>query len=187
VCRCKQRERSPSRYQQPASSVREGDEASVPESSVERTDEAFTGRRNPRRAARNRAHRGGSNPHAALWAAPMPPHELANIGCLASMPDRIRDTYQKKMYDTLHVELYDDRAGYLTALHPLAFAAKANSEDTPRFAEAMNGPDREGFIEAMKAEIEQLNKMDAWVVVDRPSSIDPATGETINILDSTAV
>ena len=42
----------------------------------------------------------------------------------------------------------------LTGLHPLAFAVRANAEDTPRFHEAMRSPDREGLIEAMKEEVE---------------------------------
>ena len=37
-----------------------------------------------------------------------------------------------------------------TGIHPLAFAARANAEDTPRFHEAMKSQDREGFIQAMK-------------------------------------
>ena len=44
-----------------------------------------------------------------------------------------------------------------TGVHPLAFSARANAEDTPRFHEAMKEPDREGFIEAMKNELEQLS------------------------------
>ena len=57
-------------------------------------------------------------------------------------------------------------------IHPLAFSARANAEDTPRFHEAMKGPDREGFIEAMKAELEQLSLMDAFVAVPRQKAID---------------
>jgi len=48
----------------------------------------------------------------------------------------------------------------------------------------MNGSDREGFIKAMKLEIDTLNSMNTWEVVDRPPSMDPKSGDCINILDS---
>ena len=69
----------------------------------------------------------------------------------------------------------------LTGLHPFAFAARANAEDTPRFHEAMRSPDREGFIEAMKKEMEQLAGLDAFVAVPRQKAID----EGRQIIDST--
>lgn len=42
-----------------------------------------------------------------------------------------------------------DEDGLLTTLHPLAFAAKANNEDTPNFSQAMNGPDTLGYMKAL--------------------------------------
>jgi len=43
--------------------------------------------------------------------------------------------------------------------YPLAFLTKANAADNPSYNEAMNGPDRDGFIEAnMKLEIDQLER-----------------------------
>jgi len=59
-----------------------------------------------------------------------------------------------------------------TGLHPLAFAARVNAEDTPRFHEAMRSPDREGFIEAMKKEMDQLSGLDAFVAVPRQKAVD---------------
>ena len=53
----------------------------------------------------------------------------------------------------------------------LAFAARANAEDTPRFHEAMSSQDREGFIEAMKAELDQLSRMKAFIFVPREKVI----------------
>ena len=67
-----------------------------------------------------------------------------------------------------------------TGVHPLAFSARANAEDTPRFHEAMKGPDREGFIEAMKNELEQLSLMNAFTAVPRQKAID----ENKPIIDS---
>jgi len=40
--------------------------------------------------------------------------------------------------------------GEVEDLHPLVLSAKAYSEDNPRYHEAMNGPDAEGFREAMQ-------------------------------------
>ena len=45
-----------------------------------------------------------------------------------------------------------------TSQHPLAFAAKHRDEDTPLYHEAMRGPHREGYREAMRQEIEQLEE-----------------------------
>ena len=50
--------------------------------------------------------------------------------------------------------------------HPFAFSAKGRNEDTPTYREAMEGPDREGFLIAMDKEIESLTTyLDAWNVV----------------------
>ena len=68
-----------------------------------------------------------------------------------------------------------------TGLHPFAFAARANAEDTPRFHEAMRSPDREGFIEAMKKEMDQLSDLDAFTAVPRQKAID----EGKQIIDTT--
>jgi len=61
--------------------------------------------------------------------------------------------------------------------NPLALAAKINDFDNPRRHEAMNGPDRSGYWEAMKSEISTLIKLKAWTVV----SFTP----DMNVLDST--
>jgi hypothetical protein len=83
---------------------------------------------------------------------------------------------------SLHAALMQvniDEDGCLEGWHPFAFAAKANSEDTPTFHEAMNGPDAEEFYKAMCLEIEQLESMDPWDIVP----ISETKGK--NILDST--
>ena len=48
---------------------------------------------------------------------------------------------------------------------PLALAARANDPDTPRWHEAMNGPDADAFWEACRTEIATLEKMNVWEVV----------------------
>jgi Reverse transcriptase (RNA-dependent DNA polymerase) len=71
-----------------------------------------------------------------------------------------------------------DEDGLLDDLHPLAFAAKANNEDTPNFYQAMNGPDAEGYIQAMD---DEYNSLDPWEEVPRSEAIEKAA----NILPST--
>ena len=52
------------------------------------------------------------------------------------------------------------------AMTPFALAVKANDEDTPNFNQAMNGPDAEGYRDAMDKEIDELAKKEAWTLVD---------------------
>ena len=66
----------------------------------------------------------------------------------------------------------DEDLDVSTGLHPFAFSARANAEDTPRFHEAMKSPDREGFISAMKKELAQLASMDAFVAVPREKALN---------------
>ena len=50
---------------------------------------------------------------------------------------------------------------------PLALAAKANDEDTPNWHQAMNGPNKAGFEDAMRIEIDTLVAMGAFEMVKR--------------------
>ena len=60
----------------------------------------------------------------------------------------------------------------LESIHPFAFAARVNAEDTPRYHEAMSSLDATGFREAMRLEFEQLTSMKAWKVVSRQKAVD---------------
>jgi hypothetical protein len=60
-----------------------------------------------------------------------------------------------------------DHSDLLEDWTPMALAAKAADEDNPNWAQAMNGPNREGFWEACKKEYDTLTDMDTWNVVDR--------------------
>jgi hypothetical protein len=63
-------------------------------------------------------------------------------------------------------------------MHPMILAAKANAADNPSWDEAMNGPDRAGYWEACRKELETLTESkDAWDVVDRE--------DWMNVLPST--
>ena len=67
-----------------------------------------------------------------------------------------------------YLDLCTSRDGELEWMHPLALAAKANAEDNPKWNEAMNGPNAEGFWDAMCTEVTTLtDKKDAWDVVLR--------------------
>eukprot|EP00733_Pompholyxophrys_punicea_P000481 Pompholyxophrys_punicea_v1_NODE_136_length_3267_cov_3.636364.p1 type:complete len:383 gc:universal NODE_136_length_3267_cov_3.636364:1948-800(-) len=88
-------------------------------------------------------------------------------------------TSEMARFATMHLDRMDED-GILLGLHPFAFAAKASSDDTPNFHEAMNGPDSEGFYKAMRVEIEQLTLMDSWEIV--PRTVPESRGKTI--LDS---
>ena len=75
-------------------------------------------------------------------------------------------------YDAMHLmKLDDDDPTIIHSQHPLAFSARANAADHPTLKEAMEGPDREGFLEAMYLEMDQLEGMEAWVVVPRSKAL----------------
>ncbi len=62
---------------------------------------------------------------------------------------------------------YDDT---VEAMHPMILASKANSEDTPTWEQAMNGPDADGYWKACEKEISTLtDDKDTWDVVVRES------------------
>ena len=66
------------------------------------------------------------------------------------------------------IDRWSDDEGYVDWLHPMALAAKANSADNPTWNEAMNGPNRDGYWEAMAIELETLAiKKQAWDVIER--------------------
>jgi hypothetical protein len=78
-------------------------------------------------------------------------------------------TAQFDVFDIIKSE--DNDEDVIEALHPFAFAARANAEDTPYFHEAMNGPDAAGFKQAMEDEINLLEEMDSWTIVPREKAI----------------
>jgi hypothetical protein len=63
-------------------------------------------------------------------------------------------------------------------VHPLFLKAKseASKEDNPSWKQAMNGPFKKEYWDAAVKEIETLESMDAWEVVDRDDSM--------NVIDS---
>ena len=51
----------------------------------------------------------------------------------------------------------------------LGLAAKTSTPDLPSAHDALNGPDADRYIEAMKKEIKQLEEKGTWLIVDRNS------------------
>jgi hypothetical protein len=97
---------------------------------------------------------------------------------LTALPAVLPDgnmSHEAQNYASIEQDLMDE--GYLNGIHPLAFAARANSADTPNYYEAMNGPDSYEFMKAMDAEVDALENLDAWDIVPRE--------EATNIIDST--
>ena len=76
-------------------------------------------------------------------------------------------SFDSKRALTQFLQNYDEEEGTMEDWTPYALAAKANSEDIPNWYEAMNGPDREGFWEACRIEIETLKRMKVWDEVKR--------------------
>jgi hypothetical protein len=68
--------------------------------------------------------------------------------------------------------LFDVDTEIQNGTHPLAFAAKLNAADFPKYHEAMKSPERDEWIKAMEAELDQLERMDCWDVVDRKPNMN---------------
>jgi hypothetical protein len=52
-------------------------------------------------------------------------------------------------------------------LHPCSLSSKASQEGNPTYEEAMNGPHRDGFHNAMIKELKTLTDMESWEVVKK--------------------
>jgi hypothetical protein len=66
-----------------------------------------------------------------------------------------------------HTAPYDDTVEWM---HPMILGSKANSEDTPTWEQAMNGPEADGYWKACEKEMSTLtDDKDAWDVVTRES------------------
>ena len=71
---------------------------------------------------------------------------------------------------------YNQKSECLSYLHPLSLQTLANDADNPTWNEAVNGPNAEGFWEAMRIELDTLKDFNSWDVVD--------ITEDMNILSS---
>lgn len=141
-------------------------------------------RRSQRVTKGQRATRYSEEHQGDSYAAFLPPHwGLSFYDAFLVDTDLTskRDSLTRQ-FDTLHLwRLDQDDESISLGVHPLAFAAKANAEDTPRWHEVMKSPDRDGFIKAMHVEWDQLECMDAWNIVPRSKALQ----EGRRIIDST--
>jgi len=78
-------------------------------------------------------------------------------------------TQQFDMLSLLEQDDFDEELIY--SIHPLAFAARANAEDTQRYEEAMHSPDADRFKAAINLEMDQLQEKDVWTLVPREKAI----------------
>ena len=84
-----------------------------------------------------------------------------------NMLDTLQSNEFSRMWKQEGSAYYDKATNTQDYVHPMILAAKANSEDTPSWHEAMNGPLREGYWKAAETEYEALQHKDAWDVVER--------------------
>jgi Reverse transcriptase (RNA-dependent DNA polymerase) len=69
-----------------------------------------------------------------------------------------------------------DNPGLLKDWHRTALAAKASDEDNPNWNQTMHGPNKEGFWESCQKEVDTLEVMETWDVVDRESWMNVLPG-----------
>jgi hypothetical protein len=75
----------------------------------------------------------------------------------------------RKLLGNLHQET-DHELDTVDNLNPSIFAAKDNSEDTPTYEEAVNGPFAQDFRKSMEVEWDMLDTvMKAWEIFERQS------------------
>jgi hypothetical protein len=100
----------------------------------------------------------------------VPLSALYNIRLQALQWDLMKDSPKQGTLASLLATTmlkYNPAHETIKQLHPLVLAAKANSEDTPNWTQAMNGPDRDGYWVAMETEYYTLKvTMSCWEVVD---------------------
>ena len=89
----------------------------------------------------------------------------SNLSLLAE--EACRNTTFKQELDAFMDLQYDEDLELMRNLHPLAFAAKASSNDTPSWNEALHGEHTNGFWKAMLKEISTLNALKAWTLTPR--------------------
>ena len=76
-------------------------------------------------------------------------------------------SFSSQQFFTAIESMEDPVTGTLDEGHPLALAAKVADADNPRWYEATNGENSEGFWDAMWVEVVTLLKMKAWEQVKR--------------------
>ena len=97
-------------------------------------------------------------------------HTTINHAFLASLQfSNLVETLKSDQFSQMWALTTDYDYGQSTCewLHPMILEAKENSEDNPTWAEAMNGPLKDGYWNAATKEIKTLEEMEVWEVVPR--------------------
>ena len=89
-------------------------------------------------------------------------HTLDWDACATKSETDFFTTYNQRDPTTNLIEIFD----------PLALATKANASDNPNWYEATNGPQADGYWQAMGAELETLKAKDSWEVVERTKDMN---------------
>ena len=58
-------------------------------------------------------------------------------------------------------------------------ALTANSEDTASIHEALNGPEKEKWLEAMGEELKQITKVETFTIIEAPANTDVIDGKWV--------
>eukprot|EP00957_Ditylum_brightwellii_P069897 5308082-Ditylum_brightwellii.AAC.1 len=74
---------------------------------------------------------------------------------------------------------------YVNGEHPFALAAKANAMDTPNYWQAMNRPDSDLFVDVMQEEMDALDQLKTWELIDIDDVPSTAEGIGCIIIEST--
>jgi hypothetical protein len=62
--------------------------------------------------------------------------------------------------------------GILSFTHPMFLTFQADAHDTPNWHQAMNGPNAEGYPNAMDVEIGTLSGKESWIIVQRTKDMN---------------
>ena len=141
----------------------ESDDESIPE--VEH-------RRNPRRQLRgfNRRYHGSEFVNFIHDEQQDYAQESSNINFLNNIIYNFASTIsnnQQVLRMEQDMSYSVDQFNFVHDWHPAYLATKASSEDNPTLRQAMNSPERHGWIESMERELTSLEDMDVYEEVNR--------------------
>ena len=123
-------------------------------------------RRSKRNRVKNRNVYGGKGVHSCHIS------DLRNDAFLQSLD---WNDLHKELLSSDHMSFMnvinkeaDPFTGDYEELHPMLLASKLNASDNPNYHQAVNGPDADGYLEAMDLEYNTLHdKMNAWSIIPR--------------------
>ena len=110
-------------------------------------------------------YRAGGHPSQKIRAATLQNQRIQSLTWSSTISDLKSLSSKRALIQML--KTYDPQEETVEEFSPMALAARANDASTPTWSEAMNGPNEEGFWDACKLEIETLEKMKVWDVVDK--------------------